>query len=84
MDRWNGSLMDKWMDRKKMDRWNDILMDKWMDETDHLNYIFNTQSPFRRHKERVSREEVERRIKEDNVVFNDKFSDDAKLICTQV
>ena len=42
------------------------------------------QSPFRRHKERVSREEVERRVKDEQAVFNEKFSDEAKLICNNV
>ena len=24
MDGWNDSLMDKWMNKRKMDRWNDV------------------------------------------------------------
>lgn len=42
------------------------------------------QSPFRRHKEKISREQVERRIKEDEVVLNDKFNGEAKLLCSQL
>ena len=32
----------------------------------------------------VKREEVERRVKEDEEVYSCKFSDDAKMICRQV
>ncbi|KAI1278435.1 G protein-coupled receptor kinase 5 [Halotydeus destructor] len=39
------------------------------------------QAPFRARKEKVKREEVERRVKEDNLKFSTKFTDDAKSIC---
>lgn len=42
------------------------------------------QAPFRARKERVKREEVDRRVKEDTEIYNEKFSDEAKEICSQV
>uniref|UniRef100_A0A8C2G7Z3 G protein-coupled receptor kinase n=1 Tax=Cyprinus carpio TaxID=7962 RepID=A0A8C2G7Z3_CYPCA len=42
------------------------------------------QSPFRRRKERVKREEVDRRVCEDQEEYTDKFSEDAKDICRQL
>ncbi|KAG5845041.1 hypothetical protein ANANG_G00134630 [Anguilla anguilla] len=39
------------------------------------------QSPFRRRKERVKREEVDRRVREDQEEYSDKFSEEAKDIC---
>uniref|UniRef100_A0A8C4RIH1 G protein-coupled receptor kinase n=1 Tax=Erpetoichthys calabaricus TaxID=27687 RepID=A0A8C4RIH1_ERPCA len=39
------------------------------------------QSPFRRRKERVKREEVDRRVREDQEDYSDKFSEEAKSIC---
>uniref|UniRef100_A0A8C6VHG7 G protein-coupled receptor kinase n=1 Tax=Naja naja TaxID=35670 RepID=A0A8C6VHG7_NAJNA len=39
------------------------------------------QSPFRARKERVKREEVEKRVQEDQEQYSDKFSEDAKAIC---
>uniref|UniRef100_A0A3Q2PKN2 G protein-coupled receptor kinase n=1 Tax=Fundulus heteroclitus TaxID=8078 RepID=A0A3Q2PKN2_FUNHE len=42
------------------------------------------QSPFRKRKERVKREEVDRRVREDQEVYSDKFSEEAKDICRQV
>uniref|UniRef100_A0A673G5L3 G protein-coupled receptor kinase n=1 Tax=Sinocyclocheilus rhinocerous TaxID=307959 RepID=A0A673G5L3_9TELE len=41
------------------------------------------QSPFRRRKERVKREEVDRRVCEDQEEYTEKFSEDAKDICRQ-
>ncbi|XP_038839179.1 G protein-coupled receptor kinase 5-like isoform X1 [Salvelinus namaycush] len=41
------------------------------------------QSPFRRRKERVKREEVDRRVREDPEEYSDKFSEEAKDICRQ-
>lgn len=41
------------------------------------------KSPFRARKEKVKREEVERRVKEDQEVYTDKFSSAARLICSQ-
>uniref|UniRef100_A0A8D2PHK5 G protein-coupled receptor kinase n=1 Tax=Zosterops lateralis melanops TaxID=1220523 RepID=A0A8D2PHK5_ZOSLA len=39
------------------------------------------QSPFRKHKERVKRDEIDRRVKEDQETYSDKFSEEAKSIC---
>ncbi|NXS46580.1 GRK5 kinase, partial [Balaeniceps rex] len=39
------------------------------------------QSPFRARKERVKREEVEKRVQEDQEPYSDKFSEDARAIC---
>ncbi|KAK1175490.1 G protein-coupled receptor kinase 4-like isoform X1 [Acipenser oxyrinchus oxyrinchus] len=39
------------------------------------------QCPFRRRKERVKREEVDRRVREDQEEYSDKFSEEAKSIC---
>ncbi|XP_031551114.1 G protein-coupled receptor kinase 5-like [Actinia tenebrosa] len=41
------------------------------------------KSPFRARKEKVKREEVERRVKEDTETYSDKFSSYARLICSQ-
>lgn len=41
------------------------------------------ECPFRK-KDRASREEVERRVKEDPVTFSDQFSEPSKLFCTQL
>uniref|UniRef100_A0A8D3DPX0 G protein-coupled receptor kinase n=1 Tax=Scophthalmus maximus TaxID=52904 RepID=A0A8D3DPX0_SCOMX len=42
------------------------------------------QSPFRKRKERVKREEVDRRVREDPEEYSDKFSEEAKDICRQL
>uniref|UniRef100_A0A7N8YPE4 G protein-coupled receptor kinase n=1 Tax=Mastacembelus armatus TaxID=205130 RepID=A0A7N8YPE4_9TELE len=42
------------------------------------------QSPFRKRKERVKREEVDRRVREDQEEYSDKFSEEAKDICRQI
>ena len=42
------------------------------------------QSPFLKRKERVKREEVERRIKEDAEIYNSSFTPLAKSICEEV
>lgn len=42
------------------------------------------ECPFRRRKERVSRDEVERRVREDAPPFCSKFSEEAKLFCSQL
>ena len=42
------------------------------------------QAPFRKRKEKVKREEVDRRVKEDQEVYNDKFSPEARSICSMV
>uniref|UniRef100_A0A669F6E5 G protein-coupled receptor kinase n=1 Tax=Oreochromis niloticus TaxID=8128 RepID=A0A669F6E5_ORENI len=39
------------------------------------------RSPFRARKERVKREEVERRVQDEEEEYNDKFTEDAKAIC---
>ncbi|NXE76633.1 GRK5 kinase, partial [Cochlearius cochlearius] len=39
------------------------------------------QSPFRARKERVKREEVEKRVQEDQEPYSDKFSEEARAIC---
>ncbi|CAJ0958009.1 unnamed protein product [Ranitomeya imitator] len=39
------------------------------------------QSPFRKRKEKVKRDEVDRRVKEDEEEYSEKFSEDAKSIC---
>ncbi|CAM9370300.1 G protein-coupled receptor kinase 5-like [Lethenteron reissneri] len=39
-------------------------------------------SPFRGRKEKVKREEVDRRVKEDAVEFSDKFSEDSRTFCS--
>jgi len=46
--------------------------------------MLSFQSPFRARKEKVKRDEVERRVKEDQEVYSDKFSSSARLICSQV
>lgn len=42
------------------------------------------QSPFRQRKEKVKREEVDRRVKEDQEVYSEKFTEEARSICTMV
>ena len=42
------------------------------------------RAPFRARKEKVKREEVDRRVKEDEEKYSDKFNDDAKDICRKV
>uniref|UniRef100_UPI00398E6714 G protein-coupled receptor kinase 5-like isoform X2 n=1 Tax=Pristiophorus japonicus TaxID=55135 RepID=UPI00398E6714 len=39
------------------------------------------QSPFRKRKEKVKREEVDRRVKEDMEDYSDKFSEETRSIC---
>ena len=46
--------------------------------------VFIFQAPFRARKEKVKREEVDRRVKEDTETYSNKFSEDAKSCCTQV
>lgn len=46
--------------------------------------MFLTKAPFRAPKEKVKREEVDRRVKEDVEKYSEKFSDGAKLICQNV
>ena len=42
------------------------------------------QAPFRKRKEKVKREEVDRRVKEDKEVYNEKFTEEAESICSMV
>lgn len=42
------------------------------------------QAPFRARKEKVKREEVDRRVKEDVEKYSSKFSEDAKSLCQQL
>lgn len=42
------------------------------------------QAPFRARKEKVKREEVDRRVKEDQETYSTKFSEDCKSCCVQV
>lgn len=42
------------------------------------------QSPFRGRKEKVKREEVDRRVLETEEVYSHKFSEEAKSICKMV
>ena len=42
------------------------------------------QAPFRARKEKVKRDEVERRVKDDHETYSDKFSDSAIDLCRQV
>lgn len=42
------------------------------------------QAPFRARKEKVKREEVDRRVKEDLEKYSSKFSEEAKSICKKV
>uniref|UniRef100_A0A3Q3DJ13 G protein-coupled receptor kinase n=1 Tax=Hippocampus comes TaxID=109280 RepID=A0A3Q3DJ13_HIPCM len=42
------------------------------------------RSPFRARKERVKREEVERRVQEEEEEYNDKFTEDTKEICRRL
>lgn len=39
------------------------------------------RSPFRARKERVKREEVERRVQEEEEEYSEKFTEDTKAIC---
>lgn len=41
-------------------------------------------SPFRKFKEKVKREEIDRRVKKDAEQYSDRFSEDAKSICQMV
>uniref|UniRef100_G1P3W5 G protein-coupled receptor kinase n=1 Tax=Myotis lucifugus TaxID=59463 RepID=G1P3W5_MYOLU len=46
-----------------------------------LYEMIQGHSPFRRFKEKVKREEVERRVKEDTEEYSPRFSEDAESIC---
>ncbi|XP_058813133.1 G protein-coupled receptor kinase 2 [Topomyia yanbarensis] len=49
-----------------------------------LYEMIEGQAPFRARKEKVKREEVDRRVKEDAEKYSHKFSDDAKSLCQQL
>ena len=40
-----------------------------------------SQAPFRARKEKVKRDEVERRVKEDDEEYTEKFGEDSKAMC---
>ena len=42
------------------------------------------QAPFRTRKEKVKREEVDRRVKEDQEKYSAKFTEEAKTLCKLV
>lgn len=49
-----------------------------------LYEMIEGQAPFRARKEKVKREEVDRRVKEDVEKYSHKFSEDAKSLCQQL
>ena len=49
-----------------------------------LYEMIEGQAPFRARKEKVKREEVDRRVKEDVEKYSPKFNEDAKLLCQQL
>lgn len=49
-----------------------------------LYEMIEGQAPFRARKEKVKREEVDRRVKEDAEKYSHKYSDDAKSLCQQL
>uniref|UniRef100_A0A6M2DRG0 G protein-coupled receptor kinase n=1 Tax=Xenopsylla cheopis TaxID=163159 RepID=A0A6M2DRG0_XENCH len=49
-----------------------------------LYEMLEGQAPFRARKEKVKREEVDRRVKEDQEKYSSKFTDDAKSLCQQL
>ncbi|XP_059131719.1 G protein-coupled receptor kinase 4 isoform X5 [Peromyscus eremicus] len=49
-----------------------------------LYEMIEGHSPFKKYKEKVSREEVERRVRNDTEEYSEKFSEDAKSICSML
>jgi G protein-coupled receptor kinase len=49
-----------------------------------LYEMIEGQAPFRARKEKVKREEVDRRVKSDQEKYSVKFSEDAKSLCQQL
>ncbi|KAL6986582.1 G protein-coupled receptor kinase 6 [Sarracenia purpurea var. burkii] len=49
-----------------------------------LYEMIEGQAPFRARKEKVKREEVDRRVKEDQEKYSQKFTEEAKSLCNQV
>ena len=41
-------------------------------------FVCSAQAPFRARKEKVKRDEVDRRVREDEETYSDKFSEDVK------
>ena len=50
----------------------------------HVSYVSTHQAPFRARKEKVKREEVERRVKDEQEGYSDKFSGNARHMCQQL
>lgn len=49
-----------------------------------LYEMIEGQAPFRARKEKVKREEVDRRVKNDQEKYSTKFSEEAKTLCQQL
>lgn len=49
-----------------------------------LYEMIEGQAPFRARKEKVKREEVDRRVKEDTEKYSNKFTNEAKSLCEQL
>lgn len=49
-----------------------------------LYEMIEGQAPFRARKEKVKREEVDRRVKTEQEKYSNKFSEDAKSLCQQL
>lgn len=49
-----------------------------------LYEMIEGQAPFRAFRERVKREEIDRRVKEDQEKYSSKFTDEAKSLCQQL
>lgn len=49
-----------------------------------LYEMIEGQAPFRARKEKVKREEVDRRVKEEAEKYSPKFNEEAKLLCQQL
>lgn len=49
-----------------------------------LYEMIEGQAPFRARKEKVKREEVDRRVKSDQEKYTSKFTEEAKSLCKQV
>ncbi|XP_028726672.1 G protein-coupled receptor kinase 4 isoform X16 [Peromyscus maniculatus bairdii] len=49
-----------------------------------LYEMIEGHSPFKKYKEKVSREEVERRVRNETEEYSEKFSEDAKSICSML
>ena len=56
----------------------------WNTLQEYVHVCRLLQAPFRARKEKVKRDEVERRVKEDAEQYSEKFSDAAKSCCEKV